>query len=343
MRVFYICKRLIGFSAISVFFLFLSCGGGGGGGDGGGSTTTADSPTALSYTGSTSKATIDDANAVVITSSAVNGGLHGAAVNGVASMTSISDTVEAKNNNSLIAAMAMKNAVVNLQAASDTASASSKTVQTEQDTIDGACGGQAVGNMQVDDVAGNFSGSLDFSNYCESQVILNGNANFSGSVNTTTEQFESIKLDFNYLKANYGSTSYIFDGTISINIQATDATMTMNMYIQDSNSGDVFWIDGYRMGISADDSYYAITISGNFYDPHYGYVTVSTQQNLLVSESDMIPYSGILIAVGENGTAGGPTKARLTCYSSGSFQVEADTNGDGVYDWDSGDLSWSNI
>jgi hypothetical protein len=36
-------------------------------------------------------------------------------------------------------------------------------------------------------------------------------------------------------------------------------------------------------------------------------------------------------------------REKPTCYSFGSFQVEADVNGDGVYNWDSGDFSWSDL
>jgi hypothetical protein len=59
--------------------------------------------------------------------------------------------------------------------------------------------------------------------------------------------------------------------------------------------------------------------------------------------TDQVPSAGILIAVGENGSAGGPTMARLTCLSAGLFKVETDTDGDGVYDTDSGDLFWDDF
>ncbi|WP_419655630.1 uncharacterized protein Dvar_47240 [Desulfosarcina variabilis str. Montpellier] len=83
-----------------------------------------------------------------------------------------------------------------------------------------------------------------------------------------------------------------------------------------------------------------MTISGDFYYPDYGYVSLSTEQTLIIDASTGTPSSGVLIVTGENGSSGGPTEARLTCYSEGQFQVEADTDGDGVYDWTSDMLSW---
>jgi len=59
--------------------------------------------------------------------------------------------------------------------------------------------------------------------------------------------------------------------------------------------------------------------------------------------TDQVPSAGILIAVAENGAAGGPTMAQLMCLSCGLFKVETDSDGDGVYDTDSGDLFWDDF
>lgn len=77
-----------------------------------------------------------------------------------------------------------------------------------------------------------------------------------------------------------------------------------------------------------------------FYDPQDGYVSVSIIENPIVYDYDRVPTSGVILAEGENGVSGGPTMDRLTCYPSGLFNVQADTNGDGIYDWDSWDLPW---
>lgn len=112
------------------------------------------------------------------------------------------------------------------------------------------------------------------------------------------------------------------------------------MYLQDISSNDVYWINNYDMRAIEYADYVSMTVSGTFYNLHHGYVTVSTIENLIVYEYDSVPTSGTILAERENGVSGGPTKARLTCYPSGLFNVGADTDGDGVYDWNSGDFYW---
>jgi hypothetical protein len=99
-----------------------------------------------------------------------------------------------------------------------------------------------------------------------------------------------------------------------------------------------FWINDHQMEVVETGPTMSMSISGNVHSPQYGYVTLSTQPAFVVDTTDQVPSTGILIVVGENGSVGGPTMARLTCLSTGLFKVETDTDGDGVYDTDSGDL-----
>jgi hypothetical protein len=84
-------------------------------------------------------------------------------------------------------------------------------------------------------------------------------------------------------------------------------------------------------------------ISGRYYDPDYGYVEVYTEGPLRIDDGDDWPSDGVLVVTGDTGIAGGSTMARLTALSSTTYQVEADTNGDGTYDWDSGVLYWADL
>jgi len=52
------------------------------------------------------------------------------------------------------------------------------------------------------------------------------------------------------------------------------------------------------------------------------------------------PSSGILLLTGAPGSAGGNTKAQLVFLSSSSYEVDADTNGDDSWDWNSGTKNW---
>ena len=319
-----------------ILFLFTACGGGGGGGgsdDSGGTLS-------LSYTGSTLKVVVDESNAVEVTSEAVNGGIRGTVFDGLASLTGSTDTSETTRNNSFSTAILLQNAISQLRDSSSSSIGPGKAVYTKQETVNGSCGGYATGRLQIDDVSGSFSGNLSFVSYCDSDVYIDGDADFSGTIDLATDEYASLIIRFDYLESRDTSGSCVFDGSIQMVAQASSITLTMDMYLQDGSSGDVFWINNYQMQVVHYDSFMSVTVSGNFYDPDYGYVTLSTQQVLIIDDYTMTPRSGILIAGGENGSAGGPTSAKLTCYPSALFQVEADTDGDGGYDWESGSQSW---
>ena len=316
---------------VSVSFL-VACGGGGGGG------AVPASPTSLAYTGSTAKAVISQSNAAEITSEALTGGISANVFTEFAAVSAGAEGTDANRLNLSVTAIAMQNAVDNLLTASLSSTGAAKAVQTEQETINGACGGTATGFLQVDDVTGDFSGDLTFANYCDANVTLNGKTDFSGIINLTTDQIENINFNFGYLTITEPSGSSIIDGNLLIVNQSNGFTLTMEMYLQDGS--DVYWINNYNIEAIEYPSSVSISVSGIFYDPNYGYVTLSTPENLVVYDYDRLPAAGILLVEGENGSSGGPTKAKLTCKSSGLFNVEADTDGDGIYDWDSGDLSW---
>jgi len=150
-----------------------------------------------------------------------------------------------------------------------------------------------------------------------------------------------MNLAFDYLVCSDAFDAYILDGSLSISLHAPNSTLTMDMLIQSGADEDVYWINNYRMTVTDFSSYLSMTISGRFYDPAYGYVTVSTPQSIDADYADMVPGSGELLVVGSAGAAGGPTMAKLTFSDSGVFSVAADTNGDGLYNWDSGERYWS--
>jgi hypothetical protein len=114
----------------------------------------------------------------------------------------------------------------------------------------------------------------------------------------------------------------------------------MSIFLKDNKDGKVYWVD-YTMNFWAGSNYVDFGVSGKYYHPDHGYVVISTSTNFRVYFGSKWPSQGVLILDGKTGIAGGSTKARLTVVSSTTYRIEADTNGDGVYDWNSGILSWS--
>jgi hypothetical protein len=317
------------------FFFVTACGGGGD--DSGGTTQ---STTSLSYTGSTAKAVIDADNAVDISSKAVNGGIKGTVFNNLAAVTDPANPSASKRCNTFSTVTILQDAIGQFNDAASSSQDLDRAMTTRQETITGPCGGTATGTMQVDNQTGIFSGELTFNGYCDAHILIDGSASFSGTIDLVSDDYASLSIDFNNLSATDASQTYIFDGSIDITAQSSIATITINMYLQDGSTDEVFWLNNFQMTVTDHLATLEMIVSGTFYSPDHGYVTLSTQQTLTIDSDTMTPISGVLVATGENGSAGGPTQARLTCYSSGEFQVEADTDGDGTYDWTSEPLSW---
>ena len=83
-----------------------------------------------------------------------------------------------------------------------------------------------------------------------------------------------------------------------------------------------------------------LVLTGKYFDPDYGYVDITTPTPLKIYYVDVFPTEGIIILDGANGLVGGNTKARFTAINDTSYMVEADTTGDGAYDYNSGATSW---
>ena len=327
--------------AIGVVSVMVSCGGGGGGGGNNSGITNQPIQESLSYDGNTAKATIDESNAVELSIGAVNGGMSSSALYGISSLNNISTGTNDPILQIYFSTIAMQNAVDKLQIVSQDASGSFLAVQTEQETIYGTCGGHAIGIINGDDSNGNIWGNLTFNDYCDSNVTINGNTNISGLVNLTTGDIENLTLDFDYLTSTGVSGSSIMDGTIAIFQKTAGPSITIEMYLKDILNGNVYWINNYNMNVVDDYPNIIMNFSGTFYHPLFGYVTFSTVENLVVLSGDSVPSSGIIEMVGENGSTGGPTKAKISFHQSALLQVEADSDGDGNYDWNSGMVDWN--
>jgi len=322
-------KRYLALMLISFALVLPTCGGGdGGGGVGGGGVVT--------YTGITTQATIDSANAKDLSTGAYKGGALG-------STGSLGAVQRAVVNRPyyLDLALIMEEAIVQIDVHAPPGIIQAGTIIRESGTISGNCGGNAQYAIEMDDVTGNFSGTLSFNGYCSQGVTLTGGASFSGQYDLQNDRFLQFTLSYESITVTSGSDSITARMNISFNYQTSPATATMSIFLRDNRDGKVYWVD-YSMNFWAVSNYYVdFEVSGKYYHPDYGYVVISTPTNFRVYYGNQWPSQGVLILDGRTGIAGGSTKARLTVVSSATYRVEADTNGDGVYDWNSGILSWS--
>ena len=318
----------------------LGCGGGGGG-DGGGAAP-------IAYTGLTIPADVNESNAQDLAGGAFNGGRTSAVLSGIGAVRSETE----KNTvifRPLTTAQALEQALFDVDLTSARGGPNIGATQTESGSISGSCGGTASYTIQVDDQTGVFSGSFSFSSYCDGGVTISGAASFSGGLDLSDPNnptFETIIFTF----TNLSDGTATLNGSIEIDLSGVPVIMTIGALFKENASGKVFWVQNYTMeiteGSDVGGNYVEVEISsGKYYDPDYGYVSVSTDPMapFKVYDFNAWPSSGTLIVSGKIGPGGFSTKARLEALDATTCRITADTNGDLVYDYDSGVLNWTNL
>jgi hypothetical protein len=324
----YLC--LTGVIALG-FMTIIATGGGGGGGGGGGAP-------AISYTGLTDPAPIDENNAEDLTVGAITGYSVGSEI-GLGSVQS-DEYGGIEHPLTLRLPEVLKEALYQLDIPSHIGAAPFGAIECESGSFDGDCGGSAYGRICLDNVSGAFDGYIKFYSYCSEGVTISGRVDISGIVlDIHTYDFLQLSMSFNNVTAASGGYSCTLAGTIAYDF-TPPISVTMDMRYRNNSTEKVYWVADYAIILTEMGSYVAVEISGRFYDPDYGYVEIYTEDPLQFYYSDVWPSDGVLIATGETGSEGGPTMARLTVLDSTTYKVEADTNGDGIYDWVSDTLYW---
>jgi hypothetical protein len=324
--------------AVLLVVSLTACGGGGGGGGGGGS------PSGISYTGLTTEATIDENNAEDLSTGAYQGGQTGAAFGSVGAIQA-GESGPVGRPRTLKVSQVLEDALHKVDMTSRSGGTFVGAIYTESDTIYGDYGGSASYTINVNDQTGEFSGSITFNSYSDDGVTtISGPVSFSGSLDLITEELIEFNFSFDNLTATSGSDSFTLDGDISFDNTVSPATMTMTILLKDNNTGKVYKVEDYIMTLTEEVNYVDVEVSGTYFDPDYGYVSISTTTPLRIYYDDDYPSEGVLVVTGNTGIGGGSTMARLTALSSTTYQVEADTNGDGICDdWYSGVLNWSDL
>lgn len=302
--------------------LMTACGGGGG--DGG------KTPVLISYTGITTQATITADNAVELTLMALDAGEIGAdaaaEVKGPANLRYLKLVQVLRDSTENIVLIPSSQAIVG-------------AIVPVSGTKTGNCGGSASIEGTVDDQTGDSSGTMTFDNYCSDGLTMNGVVSFSGIYDLVAEDFDVFSMSTDSLSATDGVISFTMRGTITFDYRNVPILATMDMLLQDGASEEVYWADDYLINVWDDSGYTDYSITGRSYHPDYGYVDVTTPTPFRIYDTDDYPTQGVLEIQGQ-----GNTMARLTALTNTTYQVIADTNGDGDFidpdDYDSGTLNW---
>ncbi len=309
---------------IAMSCLTIACGSSGGGsGDGGSS-------------GDTGQATITQSNAQSLSVGAYQQGQTGGAIaasNGDSS--SLSSNIISPRALTIYQSLNSSIEKMDLDFYSNVNSSGdiySYAIVNDKRSFGGPCGGIVDMNININDQTGEFNGTMDFKSYCDLDVTISGLTNFSGSLSVNNP---SLNLSFDALTANSMGDSLTLSGSVVSTFTGSTDSITANMVIKDNNSGQTYKVENYQITMTDHGSYADITISGRYFDPVEGYVEVSTISTINLTYSSAWPSAGALLCTGTSGT-----KAKIIFTSSTQFMVEADADGNGAYEYNSGNINW---
>lgn len=327
-------------AALAVTVFVSGCGGGGGGGGTGG--PPADS--GITFTGQTSPAVIDAANAREIAAEAYKGMQTGESMNPFSGLQAAAAPSAFGRPIAIDLYETLEDALIQADI-TEHAHFGAAAVQTESDTLDDDCGGLDTATYVItfDDVTGVFSGRFTFENFCSDGATFTGNTDFSGVVNVSGsggELFNSFSFSFDNLTLSTNGASFTLDGDLNYASGSSTPTVTLDMYIQDNMSSEVVWVDDYRLVYNGR----YVDISGTFYHHTHGRVTLVTEQDLDFGIGREYPSAGVMVFTGARGSAGGDAKVRIQAVSSTTCRITADIDGNASYDdFDSGIIQWTDL
>jgi hypothetical protein len=316
--------------AVSLPLSLMSCGGGGGGG--------------ISYDGLTTQALVTEENATTLAVGAWMGGAIGPNIDIFGAVVT-GDEIHSNSISMGVMPGVFTNMMDDLIIPSFTGGVYAGAVEQIEETLYGSCGGTATITGSADDQTGSFSGSVNFEDFCEDAFIINGRANVSGTVDLVSEEAVRFTLTFSSLTLEDEEISMTINGSFSADYTASPFEVTMSYVIRDNDLMKTYWLKDVSFELDGGMDYVDITsVTGRYYDPDYGYVELSVGTTIRIYDYGYWPSSGDLVLTGAQGTSGGNTEALLTFESQTEFVVDADTDGDGLYDdYSSGTMLWADL
>lgn len=208
------------------------------------------------------------------------------------------------------------------------------SIITESNSLEGNCRGSLSYTLTFDRISGKFSGDILFADYCDDGVEISGKTDVDG----TFEAASGVFTTADFLFDNLSDASRTLDGEISLDLSDTPLLADFAVYSKDNQTGKVYWLKNYSLNLFEFWNRVEIEIFGTFYHPDNGFVTVTTSEPFMVFDEDDWPSSGQLVIQGD-----GATRAQLIAIDQVQYKIEADTDGDGVFDWGSGILRWTDL
>jgi hypothetical protein len=290
------------------------------------------------YTGKTSQARITAANAENLTVGVYLKGLNGSAIGRIAAEGEALPPAEAPPAMSVASvARRLVDTVARLDLAAPTEAERASALISKDGTEYGNCGGSVSYDAEFADITGTFTGDIVFRDYCENGVTIAGDAIMVGDADVNGDELE-VDISFTELLVRSAGESATVNGVLSATYDDPVITADIDMLTRDNRTGKLYWVENAFMSLVERDDHIEYDINGKYYDPEEGHVYFSTEIPFRVNNDDRWPSRGRQLSTGADGT-----KARLMVGSNEAYGVEADTDGNGSFEWQSGRKLWSDL
>ncbi len=326
-------------ASIGILALFLLAGCGGGGDSEGG-------PPAVSYTGSTSPAVITDNNADAIGIAAYEAGQRSSNLSGPMGVSP--ERAGAAGSPRVLTLVRTLQSLAGTISSTGSASTQArsalvpKTIVTIDNTETDSFGGTMSYSLSVDDETGAFTGSMTFATFhpndLDADTYMSGTAYVSGQFDSFG-YLASMQFSFASFTLDDPSGSVTVGGNVSLDVLSSPSLVTINLVFRDNDTGKTVWITDYTMEVlSGPDvspadgipDYVEVSVAGTIYLHDYGYVYVSTPESMIIDADALNPSVGTMVMTNELNRS-----VRLFVIDDLTFNLDADLNADGSYEWTS--------
>ena len=140
-------------------------------------------------------------------------------------------------------------------------------VQEITKTIEGQCGGTAYYQVEVNLLTKEFWGYMEFTDFCNSNILQNGKAEFSGAYDPDTQTFGEVQLAFVDMVTSFSGVDRTMNGSWTYLKEGATRTVTMNYDVYNSVAQNIRRVEDFVLVWTLYETYKEFTVAGKFYHP----------------------------------------------------------------------------